>query len=189
MHWIGEFWRYLGEHQAKKVRIVHILVLLLVINQIVISNFMHVPKEAVIEMHGSNAFFSWMHVGCGLLLLFLTATLAALCFGSRGLKCYYPYMWGDFAQLRQDLRALRNRQLPGAEARGLAACVQGLGLGAMGLVTLSGALWLVLWINGQSLAPDVRSLHQALTGLVETYICGHGGMGLLHFWLRRKRKV
>ena len=189
MQWIRAFWQYLGEHQTSKIRAVHILVLTLVITQIVISNFMHVPKEANIPMHGSNAFFSWMHIGFGLLLLCLTATLATLCFSSRGLKYYYPYLWGNFTQLREDLCTLRNRQLPGAQACGLAACVQGLGLGAMVLVVLSGATWLLLWLNGQSLAPDMRSLHQALTGLVEVYICGHGGMGLLHFWLHRSNKA
>ena len=189
MQWIRAFWQYLGEHHTSKIRAVHILVLALVITQIVISNFMHVPKEANIPMHEGNAFFSWMHIGFGLLLLCLTATLATLCFSSRGLKYYYPYLWGNFTQLREDLHSLRNRQLPGAQAYGLAACVQGLGLGAMVLVVLSGATWLLLWFNGQSLAPDMRSLHQALTGLVEVYICGHGGMGLLHFWLQRANKA
>lgn len=186
MQWIRDFWQYLGEQQTSKVRVVHMLVLSLVVTQIVISNFMHVPKEVSSTMHGSNAFFSWMHIGFGLLLLCLTVILAALCFSYRGVKYYYPYLWGDFDQLRQDFYSLRNRQLPVAQARGLAACVQGLGLGAMGLVVLSGATWLLLWINDESLASEARSLHQALTGLVEAYICGHGGMGLLHFWLKKK---
>lgn len=163
-------------------------ILLLVIAQIVISNFMNVPKDALSAMHGANAFFSWMHIAIGLLLLCLTGILAALCFRSRGLKYYYPYLWGDFTQLSQDLRVLSNRQLPGAQARGLAACVQGLGLGAMGLVTLSGAAWLLLWLSGQALAPDLRSLHKTLTGLIEAYLYGHGGMGLLHFYLQRKHQ-
>ena len=188
MQWIRDFWQYLGQHLAPPVRVVHIWVLLLVVTQIVISNWMHVPQEAASAMHGANAWFSWMHIGLGLLLLCLTTRLAAVCFRSRGLKYYYPYLWGDFTQLRQDICTLRQRQLPGATAQGLAACVQGLGLGAMALVTLSGGTWLLLWISGQALAPDVRALHQALTGLVEAYLCGHGGMGLLHFWLQRQRK-
>lgn len=189
MQWMRAFWQYLGEHQSAKVRLVHVSVLVLVITQIVISNFMHVPKAVSTGMHGANAWFSWMHISFGLLLMMLTVVLAALCFTTRGVKYYYPYLWGDFPQLRKDFAALRQRQLPGAEAGGLAACVQGLGLGAMGLVVLSGATWLLLWLNGQALAPDARSLHQALTGLVEAYICGHGGMGLLHFWMQRRHKT
>ncbi|RIQ18081.1 cytochrome b/b6 domain-containing protein [Bordetella avium] len=186
MRWIPAFWRYLGDRQTPKVRVVHMWTLLLVITQIVISNFMHVPKDTWSAIHGANAFFSWLHIACGLVLLCLTGILAAQCFKSRGFTYYFPYLRGDFAQLSQDLRLLANRQLPGAQARGLAACVQGLGLGAMGLVTLSGAAWLLLWLSGQALAPDLRSLHKTLTGLVEAYLYGHGGMGLLHFYLQRK---
>lgn len=189
MRLLTTFWAFLGHYQTPRIRIVHLCVFLLVIVQIVISNFMHVPAEATTPMHGANWLFSWMHITVGWLLLFLTLALIIVCLRTRGAKFYYPYLWGDFSQLRRDCRALWNRQLPGAEAGGLAATVQGLGLGAMLLVVASGVSWWLLWINAQPLAPEARALHKTLTGLVEVYIYGHGGMSLLHFWLARKQHI
>lgn len=186
---LSQFWNYLGEQQTPKVRMIHLCVLLLVIIQILISNFMHVPKETNIGMHGTNAFFSWTHFSFGLLLLVLTIALATISFYSRGIKYFFPYIWGDFTQLRQDIYTLRQRQLPLASSGGLAACVQGLGLGAMGLVLLSGTTWFILWLTDNSLASNTMSLHKTLTGLVEAYLLGHGAMGLLHFWLQQRIKT
>lgn len=65
--------------------------------------------------------------------------------------------------------------------RGLASTVEGLGLGALLLVVLSGTLWFVLWILDSPYAYDVMQAHKSLTGLIEVYILGHGFMAILHF--------
>lgn len=148
MHLITRFWAFLGQYQTPTIRIVHLSVFLLVIAQIVISIFMQVPAQATTPMHGADWLFSWMHMAFGWLLLFLTLALTVICLRTRGAKFYYPYLWGDFSQLRRDFGLLWNRRLPGAEAGGLAATVQGLGLGAMLVVVASGAFWWLLWING-----------------------------------------
>ncbi|WP_254797833.1 hypothetical protein [Enterobacter sp. JMULE2] len=81
------------------------------------------------------------------------------------------------------------RRLPEASLRGLAGSVQGLGLGAVALVVLSGAGWFILWLLDSSLAPALREWHVTLTGLIEVYSVAHAAMGLLHFtlWYFRQR--
>jgi cytochrome b561 len=36
-------------------------------------------------------------------------------------------------------------------------------------------------------ANEAREIHKSLTGLIEAYLIGHGGMALLHFFVERKR--
>jgi len=114
--------------------------------------------------------------------------LVALCFKNRGVKYFYPYFWGDMQQIKQDLILLSKRELPAASARGIAACVQGLGLGALLLVILSGSTWFILWRLSSPYAIAILSLHKSLTTLIEIYIVAHGSMGILHFLLSYYKK-
>ena len=67
-----------------------------------------------------------------------------------------------------------------------AAIVQGLGLGALALVILSGATWFFSWIYMAPWADSVKEFHKLLTGLIEAYVLGHGGMGMLHLFFQLK---
>ena len=103
-----------------------------------------------------------MHITTGLALLILSAILIVYCIMLRGLRHYFPYLRGDTAQIRRDVRTLLNRRLPDASPRGLAASVQGLGLGAVALVVLSGAGWFMLWLLDSPLAPFANGMPRLL---------------------------
>lgn len=107
---------------------------------------------------------------------------------NHGLKYYFPYLWRDFSQLKTDLRTLAGRKLPVAAPGGLAAIVQGLGIGALGLTLFSGLTWFLLVRSGSDLAHAAIEVHETLTGLVIVYLIGHGGMGVLHIflWMRSR---
>ncbi|STC89226.1 Cytochrome b(N-terminal)/b6/petB [Edwardsiella hoshinae] len=181
-----QFWRYLGSYQKPFLRVVHFVVMLLVIIQILDSNGMGFTPQQQINPALSDTIFTWMHIGIGLLMVVLTLILTFYSLSTRGLRYFFPYLWGDFGQLKTDLGDMMKLRLPATDAKGIATCVQGLGLGALWLVVLSGLIWFVLWRSGSPWALDAKSIHKALTGLIEVYLAGHGFMALLHFvlWLR-----
>lgn len=179
-------WQFFGIYQTPVVRLTHCLILFLVITQIIISNWMSVSKNGVIPTEGIEFYFTWLHIAVGFSLLFLATILIYVCFSNRGLRYFYPYLWGDFSQIKNDINSLLHLKLPDSTPKGLATSIQGLGLGALALVILSGITWFILWWQNSSLAPEARNLHKTLTGLIEAYIIGHGFMGLLHFILWRR---
>jgi len=179
-------WHFLALTQPLFLRYLHGIIAVLVLSQIITSiGIFFTPSDG---LYGT---FTLMHISTGLLLLVLSFVLVIYCFKYRGLQHYYPYIWGDFSQIRQDIRILLARELPEASPRGLATSVQGLGLGALVLVVLSGFFWFMLWVIDSSFAPVVREWHKGLTGLIEVYLVGHGVMGLLHFscWYLKQRNV
>nr|WP_242452234.1 cytochrome b/b6 domain-containing protein [Morganella morganii] len=149
---------------------------------------MSVSVTGVIPPDGYRLFFTWLHIITGLSFWISGTLLIVFCFRQRGIKHYYPWAFGYFSQITTDCRALLRGKLPESSSGGLATTVQGLGLGALALVVLSGTAWFILWAAGSVYAGEIRNLHKTLTGLIETYIIGHGAMGLLHFilWLRGK---
>lgn len=97
---------------------------------------------------------------------------------------------GRFSQISTDIKMLIKFKLPDSSPKGLATSIQGLGLGALTLVVLSGITWFILWLQYSSFANETKNIHKTLTGLIEAYIIGHGAMGLLHFilWYKTTKK-
>lgn len=174
-------WTFLGIYQTKFVRIVHFLIILFVITQIITSNWMEISKNGIIDHQSYNFYFTWSHILIGISLLFLSLMLVVNCFYTKGVRYFFPYLWGDTKHIESDIRTLIKRKLPDMKPRGLAATVEGLGLGALLLVVLSGTLWFILWLFHSPYTYDVMQTHKSLTGLIEVYIVGHGFMGILHF--------
>ena len=178
------FWHFLSLTQPVSLRYLHGFIAALVFSQVITSNGIAFTADGT--PYGPLAL---AHITTGLTLLILSAILIVYCITLRGLRHYFPYLWGDTAQIRLDVHTLLKRSLPEASPRGLAASVQGPGLGAVALVVLSGAGWFMLWLLDSPLAPALREWHVTLTGLIEVYIVAHGAMGLLHFtlWYFRQR--
>ncbi|MCL0001524.1 cytochrome b/b6 domain-containing protein, partial [Providencia rettgeri] len=167
-------WDFFGIYQTKKIRILHMLILLLVISQIIVSNWMMGTKSVVPPFFDMIYLFTWIHIFSGFVLLFLTFFLVLSCFKQRGLRYFYPYLWGDFKQIKEDIRYLLAKKLPDSAPKGLAATVQGLGLGALSIVILSGVAWFILWLQQSAFTLEARSIHKSLTILIEIYIYAHG---------------
>lgn len=183
---LKKIWIFLGVWQTPWVRILHLLILFLVLTQITISNWMKGTQSTVVPFD-LTYFFTWLHIFCGFILLALTLLLLASCFRLRGIRHFYPYLWGDVEQIKDDLNVLYRLRLPDSSPKGLAAMVQGLGLAGLSVVILSGIVWFFLWIMQSPLDSEARAIHKSLTILIEVYIFGHGGVGILHFiiWYRK----
>lgn len=173
---------YLKERQTPVIRFFHIVVLLLVLTQIILSNFVDFNDDGTISSHVITFYGTWAHIVTGLLLVPLAVIFILIEFNNHGFKHFYPYLSGDNQQLKADFSQLKQRQIPEPVSKGIAAIVQGLGLGALVLVLLSGSIWFYAWTIGASWAEDMQEIHGLLTGLVITYFFAHGLIGLWHIF-------
>jgi len=173
---------YIGKRQTPLISLFHIVVLLLVLTQIILSNFVDFNDNGAISSNVIKFYGTWSHIVTGLLLAPLAVIFILIEFKKYGLKHFYPYLSGDNQQLKADFAQLKQRKLPEPESKGIAAIVQGLGLAALVLVLLSGTIWFYAWTTGASWAEDMQEIHGLLTGLVITYFFAHGLMGLWHIF-------
>lgn len=177
---------YFSEKLTPLTRYLHYSILLLVLLQIVLSNFIEINDKGEIGQNTIEHYSTWAHISVGLLLVILALAFAMVELSKHGFSYFYPYLSGDITQLASDLRKLKSLKIPEASPKGLAAVVQGLGIGALLLVASSGATWFILWSYNYALASDAKEFHELLTGLIEAYVVGHGGMGLLHIYIAYK---
>jgi cytochrome b561 len=179
---------YLRERQPPVVRNLHITILCLVLSQIIVSNFMGFTDNGEVSKKTIEYYGTWIHICTGLSLLPIAFVFIYVELKRHGIKYFFPYFYGNFSQLKEDLKQLKQFELPEPSAYGMAAIVQGLGLGALTLVILSGSTWFISWIYMAPWADSIKELHKLLTGLIEAYVVGHGGMGLLHLFFRLKNQ-
>jgi hypothetical protein len=180
---------YLRERQPGAVLISHFAILCLVLSQIVVSNFMGFSDNGEISRNIVPYVGTWVHIVTGLSLVPIASFFIYIEIRRHGFKYFFPYLYGDFSQLKKDLLQLKQLSLPEPSDFGIAAIIQGLGLGALALVLISGGTWFLSWIYMAPWAEGIKEVHEITTGLIEAYVIGHGGMGLLHllFELRRPK--
>jgi hypothetical protein len=177
----------LRERQPPVVLFSHIAILCLVLCQIVVSNFMGFTDHGEISRNTAEYVGTWVHIATGLSLVPISFFFIYIEIRRHGIKYFFPYFYGDFSQLKKDLLQLKQFSLPEPSDYGIAAIVQGLGLGALALVLLSGGTWFLSWIYMAPWADGIKELHELSTGLIEAYVIGHGGMGILHLFFELKR--
>ena len=179
--------KYFSDKFTPTVRYLHYLILSLVLLQIVLSNFIEISDNGAISADSLEYFSTWAHISIGLSLLLFSFIFIIIELSKHGFDYFYPYLSGDITQLKLDIKQLKNKKIPEPNPKGLATIVQGLGLGALLLVVLSGTAWFLLWLYDSSLANDVKEIHEELTGIIEAYIIGHGSIGLIHIFITYKK--
>ncbi|CCK76976.1 conserved hypothetical protein [Oleispira antarctica RB-8] len=179
---------YLRERQLPMVRYLHITIIILVISQIIVSNFMGFTSAGDISPNTIEFYGTWLHILTGLFIIPIAFVFIIIELKQHGFKYYFPYLSGEVEQLKNDINQLLKFKLPEPNAYGIAAIIQGLGLGALFLVILSGLTWFIAWNANLSWSHDIKEIHEFLTGLIQAYIIGHGCMGILHIYLHSKSK-
>lgn len=175
---------YFLQRYSFVIRNLHYGIIILVIMQIFLSNFMSIDKNQKLSGNIFNYLFSWIHIGLGILAFCITVIFVAIELKKYGLKYFYSYLYGDFIKIKSDLSQMIRFKSPSLEPRGVVASIEGLGLGALLLTTLSGMIWFILWINHSSLSLYVQEFHKFTTTFLEIYIVGHGTMALVHIFTR-----
>ena len=168
-------WRFLGFFQSPLLRCVHASIIVLVLLQFLTSTVMEVPLEGPSPL-------AWVHIIFGMLGI----ALVSICLKKRGLRYFFPYFWGDFEQLGKDLRVAAQFKTIAPRAKGLPACVQGIGMITLLLTVFSGLWWFNDWSN-DALGLTALSAHTFFAWALGAYVVGHGGMALTHFALWQKK--
>ena len=179
---------YLRERQPPLIRFFHITIIFLLLSQIIVSNFMEFTDSGDISTNTINFYGTWLHLITGLFIIPIAIIFATVELRQHGFKYYFPYLSGEVAQLKNDINQLLKFKLPEPNAYGIAAIVQGLGLGALFLVLFSGLIWFVSWNANMSWSRYTKEIHEFLTGLIQAYIIGHGSMGILHIYFHSTSK-
>lgn len=164
-------------------RILHIIVALMILAQIINSNF--IESEALDEQ-GLTAIVTWIHVISGLSLIILGCLMLVWMLTQRGARYYFSWLSFDFRGIMQDIATLRRFTLPEAHSGGIAATIQGLGVLSLLAVSLSGGMWFLLNAVQNPLADTLMHWHKNLTTLIEIYFFSHGAMGLLHLFMNTR---
>lgn len=95
--------KYLRNRQSMKIRFLHIVVLLFVISQIFVSNFIDFTSAGEINKNTLNFYGTWTHIITGITLLPIAVIFALLVMREHGFKYFFPYLFGDFKQLKSDI--------------------------------------------------------------------------------------
>ncbi len=163
-------------------KLLHLLIVVWILVQIIISNFMHVHGDT---QWADVNLVSQIHAYGGLLLIPITLIFCWKIIKRRTMSDIYPWLYKDFRGIKSDIEVLRTFRLPEPHPGGLAAMIEGLGLLALLLALATGSIWYAFVSNGD-LSPTLLDIHKTSVGLIEAYFYGHGLFGLLHFiaWWR-----
>ncbi len=173
---------YFKDTFSPLVRYLHYIIIILVIAQIILSNFMNVEHNQKIGSGIINYFAVWSHIILGISTFIVSLIFIAVELKKHGVRYFYPYIYRDYDVIKLDISTILHFKEPVIHPRGLISSIEGLGLGALLLTTLSGIIWFLLWINHYPFASYMQEFHQSVTTLLEIYIIGHGSMGLLHIF-------
>ncbi len=114
-----------------------------------VNMFRRIPRNA--------GFLEWSHVVLGLVAMLLAFTFMVSCTRHGRWRMYFPWLAGDLAHVRRDLRGLFRREVPTSEGGGLFAAIEGLLLLALLAAALTGAGWLL--VQGSDEAVTLRHYH------------------------------
>ena len=188
-----------GLVRSHTTRVLHLLLLLVVVHQLVGSEFMQRPFPG-----DPPAGLYALHQYLGLAGLAVVALFWMWAMARRGeTRLWRLLPWFSVAGLRAvwadvsaQLRRLAGGRAPDDEDGALASAVHGLGLLAVTMMAVTGGV--VFFVAGTPVAHAALSAHKFVANLVWAYLFGHAGLAVLHsllgsdifsrmFWVRPRR--
>jgi cytochrome b561 len=183
-------------------RILHLLLLLIVINQLVGSHFMEKPSPGE-DAEWPFLLHEWVGMaGCLIITVFWLWTLLRHS-SETSLTRLLPWLstsgWrdllGDAKQTASDILGMK---LGSHRAGALASAVHGLGLLTASAMATSGAAYFLL-PAATHLGGFMLELHKVLANFMWAYLIGHASMAVIHamlgndviarmFWFKRSNK-
>ncbi|MGS0691776.1 cytochrome b/b6 domain-containing protein [Shewanella sp. 0m-4] len=156
----------------------HFAVMIGVLFQLISSSLMHVHGDTQLDNIADLAF---IHIYAGLVLFPLSIIFAIKVIMRRKLLDLYPWFFGRYEGIKEDIECLLKGRLPEPKPAGLAATVEGLGLLALLLALTTGGMWfLVVNISGPS--ELLLSVHKLCVTFIQIYFFAHGAFALLHLF-------
>lgn len=183
-------WQFLGFFQKPYLRFLHAIIAVLVILQILSSFAMHMLSSGQLNPRPQQ--LACLVVSYPVRPCSLSSSACCLRRTASQSAVFTIFSRTSGVIRNSSKRTFRpacaSRWVP-PRPKGLATAVQGLGLGALLLVVLSGLIWFILWRNGSSFAGLALETHKNVTLLIELYLIGHGCMALLHFFVWQRNKA
>ncbi len=165
-------WKFLGFFQTPIIRIFHAIAFIVVMAQLV--KWFREP------------FFDAWHIELGLFIMPFVCIFLYISFKRRGVRYFFPYLWGDTEQLRKDIQKIAQGAIPAPRPGGLPGVIQGFGFLCFFLTTFLGFLWYMLWESHTALSVDFLHWHRYMAVPLTIYVFGHGAMALCHFRVWQK---
>ena len=185
--------------RSQTTRVIHLLLLLLVLHQLIGSEFIERPLPG-----DPPAWPYLMHEYLGLagfvvVLGFWLWTLLRR--GETRLGRLFPWlsragMRDVFADVTRQLRRLMHGRFPDEGSGAMVSAIHGLGLLTVSAMAATGAVF--FFADGTAVARAALGLHRLLANLMWAYLIGHAGLAALHqllgedvlsrmFWFRPRR--
>ncbi len=168
-------WRFFGFFQTPFIRIWHVLAIIFVTAQLI-----KIARTSFID--------AW-HIELGLLLVPFIVIFLYVSFKRRGLRYFFPYFWGETAQLRKDIDILKKGSIPAPRPGGLPGVIQGVGFIFFFLTVALGFTWYLLWEQDPTFSVDFLNYHRYTAWILAVYALGHGAMALRHFGIWKKSQM
>ncbi|MFI5013948.1 MAG: cytochrome b/b6 domain-containing protein [Hyphomicrobiales bacterium] len=168
--------------RSNLTRILHLLLLAIVINQLVGSNFMQKP------LPGESPDLAYsLHIWAGMSGFVIVALFwlwAAIRQGETRLTALVPWFTtrGRQAFLEdcgRQARAIRGGRLLDDEHGAFASAIHGLGLLTLTFMAASGTLYYLIF-EGTALGRTVLGLHKMTAKLMWAYLIGHATLAIVH---------
>lgn len=162
-------------------RLIHLLLLVLVLHQLIGSEFMRFP------LPGDPPGWAFsLHEYLGLVSLSVVTAFwgwAVLRHGETRLSRLVPWFSGArFRDVVDDLEAQIRRlihgRVPSDEGGALASAIHGLGLLAVAAMAITGTVFFVT--QGTGVGRAAMSVHKLIANLVWAYLIAHAGVAILH---------
>ncbi|SDJ22140.1 cytochrome b561 [Ferrimonas sediminum] len=153
----------------------HVMLALLAIWLFITADQVHLANR----IHVNAGFWDYNHIVLGSITALLSLCFLYKCCRLGQWRLYFGWCIGQISPIVNDLRQLKNKQLPAAGAPGLLTFIEGFGLILMVLVGLSGCGWLMS--QGGSMAMTLRDCHIDLAGALFWYLIVHAIASFSHF--------
>ncbi|WP_284945062.1 cytochrome b/b6 domain-containing protein [Acidisoma cladoniae] len=178
-------------------RVIHLLLLIAVLNQLMTSQFMESPLPG-----DSPGLLYTLHEYVGLasfLIVFGFWIWALIRNGETRISRLFPWfsvtrIWEVLTDFLDQLRHLIRRDLSDDTSGAMASAVHGLGLLIVTAMAVTGSF--SFFARGSALAHTALAVHSLMANLMWAYLIGHSALAALHhllgsdiltrmFWLRR----
>ncbi len=168
-------WKFFGFFQTPFLRVWHVLAIFAVWAQLI-----KIVHNHVID--------SW-HIELGLLLVPFICIFLVVSLKRRGIKYFFPYLWGDNSQFKKDFEKLMQGNIPAPRPGGLPGVIQGFGFVFFTLTVFFGFLWYLIWESDPKFSVTFLDYHRYTAYALAVYAIGHGIMALWHFSIWQKNQA
>ncbi|MGZ9899319.1 cytochrome b/b6 domain-containing protein [Shewanella gaetbuli] len=151
----------------------HVLVLVFSVLLVVTSPWILIGRQ----LSSRSGFWDYFHVYGGVVAAVLAVLFAVKVCLKGQWKQFFPYLVGDFSQLKAEFKGVAKGKLPVSGGKGLFSIIEGIGVVLLVLVSVTGILW---YIVDPSDALTWRSYHKLFAQGFIGFLIVHVLLALLH---------